>query len=273
MIFQAHSPPPPLAAFVDHFWFYRDFFPDHNIERVLPDGSFELIIDLKERPRKLFEDLQGQNYCEYRRAWISGAHSRFILIDAQPASSMIGVHFKAGGASAFGIPAVELMERVEELEAIWNGVALELREMLLEVEPIAEKFRILEGFLMERLDATRSFDRIDHAIARFKRAPQCLHIREVAAELGISHKHLLTQFVNRVGVTPKRFCRIQRFQRVLTEITSGRLISWVSLANDLGYTDQAHFIHEFHHFSGINPRAYLTDHRDRGYFLKVDRRR
>lgn len=272
MIFQAHRPRPPLAPFVEHFWFYSDFFPDHNIERVLPDGSFELIIDLKERPRKLFEDLQGQNYCEYRRAWISGAHSAFILIDAQPASSMIGAHFKPGGASAFGIPAVALKERVEELEAIWNREALEVREILLETESIAEKFRILEDFLIERLDVTRSFDRIDHAIARFKRSPQCVRIREVAGELGISHKHFVTEFVHRVGVTPKRFCRIQRFQRVLAEITSGHMISWVSLANDLGFADQAHFIHEFQHFSGINPRAYLTDHRDRGNFLPVDRR-
>ena len=55
MIYLRHFPRSPLAGFVDWFWFYEGLFPDHRREHVLPDGTFELVIDLRETPRKLFD--------------------------------------------------------------------------------------------------------------------------------------------------------------------------------------------------------------------------
>jgi AraC-like DNA-binding protein len=61
-----------------------------------------------------------------------------------------------------------------------------------------------------------------------------------------------------VGLTPKLFCRVRRFQRVLRRIGTGRPVEWAAVAVDCGYFDQAHFIRDFHAFSGINPSAYLA---------------
>src|SRR5262249_53901321 len=129
MIFCRHIPGEPLARFVDWFWFYDDFYPSHSQEHVLPEGTFELIIDLREAPRKLFDRANGRRYTSFRRGWLSGTHSAYIIIDALPASSMIGVHFKVGGAAAFlGLPADELRDQVVDLEAIWGACAWAWRE-------------------------------------------------------------------------------------------------------------------------------------------------
>jgi len=61
-----------------------------------------------------------------------------------------------------------------------------------------------------------------------------------------------------IGLTPKVFCRLLRFQEALRLIENGQWISWTDLALDRGYFDHAHFIHDFQAFSGLTPQAYLA---------------
>lgn len=86
MLFRQHVPREPLARYVDWLWFYADLFPPHRREHVLPDGTFQLIIDLRDEPRRLFDRGGDNRETLFRRAWISGAHSQYIIIDALPGS-------------------------------------------------------------------------------------------------------------------------------------------------------------------------------------------
>ena len=263
MIFRRYIPAEPLAAYVEWFWFFEDLYPPHRREHVLPDGSFELIIDLRDEPRRLFHRSDSARDQIFREAWMSGAQSRFITIDALPGSSMIGVHFKPGGASAvLGMPADELRDQVVELDAIWGSDASDLRDRLLVARTPEGKFRILEQSLRVRLGSRASHAmqerRICWARDRFVENGGCSDIASVVGQLGISHKHFIDQFRRQVGLTPKLFCRIQRFQRVLSEVTSRRSVDWADLACSCGYFDQAHFVHDFQEFSGLNPTTYAV---------------
>ena len=65
------------------------------------------------------------------------------------------------------------------------------------------------------------------------------------------------------GVTPKQFCRVQRFQEVLRRLWKKQQVDWVDIALSCGYYNQAHFINDFKAFSGLNPMAYLTQRGER----------
>jgi len=84
MIFCRYIPSEPLARLIDFFWFYDDHYPTHRRKHVLPDGTFELIIDLRETPRKLFDREDGSRYTSFRRGWLSGTHSEYLIIDTLP---------------------------------------------------------------------------------------------------------------------------------------------------------------------------------------------
>src|SRR5262249_8092602 len=156
-----------------------------------------------------------------------------------PASSMIGVHFKVGGAAAFlGLPADELRDQVVDLEAIWGVCAWAWRDRLLAAPGPLAKFRLLEQFLLallvrDKADVQRQ-RRVTWALERFQREPHTLTIRSVVDELGISHKHFIEQFRQQVGLTPKLFCRIQRFQKVLSKITAQQSVEWADVAYSCG---------------------------------------
>lgn len=262
MIFRQHAPAEPLASYVEWLWFYEDLFPAHRREHVLPDGTFELIIDLRAEPRRTFDRESG---CAtlFRNAWVSGTHSRYIVIDALPGSSMIGAHFKPGGAAAIlGLPADELRDQVVELEGIWGRAGAELREQLLAARGPAAKFAILERALSARLmrhrgDTTQE-RRVFWARDRLIDRGDALRISDVADQLGISHKHFIDEFRRHVGLTPKLFCRIRRFQDVLARVSGRAPVSWAEVACACGYYDQAHFVHDFRAFSGLTPTRYAS---------------
>src|SRR5262245_55877700 len=89
MLYRRYEPAPPLNHFVECFWYYKGFFPDHSRERVLPDGAIEILIDLEGPAKKLYRDATSGKFIEYRHAWISGQHSRFIVIGTEQNSSMM----------------------------------------------------------------------------------------------------------------------------------------------------------------------------------------
>src|SRR5260221_4159391 len=152
MRFCRHVPGPPLGLFVEFFWYYDSWNPDHARENCLPDGSFELIINLQEQPRKLFDREDGSRYRAFRRAWLSGTHSGYIVIDTVSASSMMGVHFKPGVASAFmRLPANELRDQVVELDLVWGRTAWEWRGPVLGGRRPSAKIPGLGRVLLGRL--------------------------------------------------------------------------------------------------------------------------
>jgi AraC-like DNA-binding protein len=61
-----------------------------------------------------------------------------------------------------------------------------------------------------------------------------------------------------VGLAPKVFCRVRRFQRVLRMLHKTTQVDWADVALECGYYDQAHFIHDFQSFCGLTPSAYLA---------------
>jgi AraC-like DNA-binding protein len=262
-----HLPAQPLRQHVEWLWFYDDFFPDHDREHVLPDGTFELMINLEDRPRKLFERQDLSRHRSFRRGWVSGTHAEYLVIDALPGSSMIGAHFRPGGAVAvLGMPAGELCDQVVELDAVWGADVWQWRDRLLEALTPQRKFQVFEQLLLQKLRAApirgRRQAAVSWALERFMHEPQVQKIRTVSDALGLSQKHFIEIFRREVGLTPKRFCRIRRFQEVLGRIKSDRRVDWADVVCGCGYFDQAHFINEFTAFSGLSPSVYLRQRLD-----------
>jgi AraC-like DNA-binding protein len=196
---------------------------------------------------------------------LCGPHSSFFVIDTAQQDSVIGVHFKPGGAFPFfKMPASELHNLHVSLEDLWGHEAGLLRQRLLESPTPERKFQVLEECLLAR--AFRPLQRhrtVDCALRLFRNIHTAPAMAELADEIGISSRHFIQLFSQQVGLTPKLFARVRRFQRVLQQIRTGAEFSWADMAAACGYFDQAHFIHDFKEFSGINPMTYMaqkTDH-------------
>jgi AraC-like DNA-binding protein len=272
MIYRTRVPAPPLSYFVELLWFYEDMDTDHTKEKLLPDASMELIIDLREGPKKLYDNRDLQRFSVYNRCWISGMQRQFIVLGVEQGSSMMGAHFRTGGAAPFfGFPLSELAGNVVELDLIWKREILGLREQLVEAGPPAEKFDLLEAYLIAKAQSRLEPDLAVSAALQTLRSWPMVSLRDLASRLGLSHKQMLARFDCRVGMTPKVTSRIFRFQKALAAANVAKTTpDWSDLAIDCGYYDQPHLIHEFQELAGLTPSEYLRGRTDFPLYVAVD---
>lgn len=262
-IFDFYKPRPPLSKFVDNFWLYEGYETEHKIERILPTGTLELVINLRQNELLFHDDERPETCARFSGAVVSGAQGRSLAPNTPEEVCLIGVHFKPGGAFPFlGLPAGDLADTHVELESIWGLSASELRERLCEVRTSAGRFQLLHEALLGRLcQGVEQHYAVSASLEMFRKNQAGPKVREAAKYLGLSQRRFIQCFKAEVGITPKLFSRIQRFQQTRTLIQQNPSPDWATLALDLGYCDQSHLIREFLEFSGLSPTDYLNRHK------------
>lgn len=261
MIFRLHTPEPPLNNFVENIIYYSGLCVPHTKEKLLPDGFIELIIDLTETPKRVYENEDHQKTrTAYRKGWLSGIRKEFITIEVAHNSSMMVARFKPGRALPFlGRPLSEFAGQVIEMDCLWGRRFGSLREEILEADSPEQRIAVLEAGLLRfaegRLETNPT---VDHALALLSGPPD-LTIADLRQRLGFSHRHLVHLFDKHVGISPKFFSRLRKFQDVIQALEREEKVSWTRVAHESGYYDQAHFINEFRKFSGLAPVSYLSE--------------
>jgi AraC-like DNA-binding protein len=240
--YRAHR---PLSDHVELLWLLDRSAPSHGSERALPTGTVELVIDL------------GGSGAGFD-AIVCGPYSRFFVIDTSQPTTVMGAHFRPGGMAALlGLPVDELHNLNVSLDALWGHRAVELRERLLATPAVEAKFRLLERVLSEWLDRQhRHHAAVDHALRAFARGTR--RIGDVVDETGLSPRRFIRLFRDSVGLTPKAFCRVQRFQRAVALLHDATDVEWAETAVACGYYDQSHMINDFQDFAGLSPASYLA---------------
>jgi AraC-like DNA-binding protein len=259
-VLECFLPSPPLSAYVETFGFSEGDAPLHTRERCLPNGRVALVINLGHDTLRVSNAPAPDQFQSFHGGVLHGAFSQFSVIDTTTLVTTMSVCFKPGGARPFlPMPASELTNQVVDLSTLWGTAAVSLREQLQTAQTKDDMVRILERFLLARAawEQTRH-PAITFALTQFQdgRAPRS--ISEVTTQLGLSPKRFIHLFEEAVGLTPKVFCRLLRFQEGLQRITRRQPVRWADLALDAGYFDQAHFIHNFQAFAGLTPNAYLA---------------
>jgi AraC-like DNA-binding protein len=255
MQYRTYRPGPPLADLVEYLWALHDA-PAHSTERIVPSGTLELVVNLNEDSLRIY-DPAIQGWQRYSGAVVSGAYRRFFVIDARDHASVVGVHFRPGGAWAFlGVSPGELADRHVDLAMLWGRSAPELRERLCAAATSAERFALFERVLRSRmLDCRPGHPAVPFALDQLAR-PR-VTVGEVAAGLQLSRRRFIEVFTTEVGMTPKRLSRVLRFQRATRLARRIDNPDWARLARACGYFDQSHLINDIGEFTGTSPRQLV----------------
>lgn len=239
-------PPPPLSSCVELLWYAAGWKPTHARERHMPDGSAGIIIVL------------GTGAAARAEASLAaGARSEAIFLDTSRSTTVIGVHFKRGGAGPFlDVPLSELTNTHAPLGDVAGPASL--RDRILEAGEPEGRLDVLQQWLMQRLLRRPERDpAIAWAVRQFEHQPH-VRISAVADQIGRSSRWFVERFNAEVGLTPKVFSRVRRFQQALRHMHAGAAVDLADLALSTGYFDQAHFTHDFRSIAGITPTAYVA---------------
>ncbi len=246
MRYQEFAPGGEASGFVECYWVLEGAEPG-SVQRVVPDGRPELIFNLGAP----FEAWRDGEWHAQAQCFLVGQITAPLLLRATAGSHIVGVRLgPAGAAQLLGIPAQELTGRTVPLDELGLKQLAEMRDA-----------GDIEKALLQR--RRREDPLIDEAVRLLSGS---LDVAAVASRLGVSSRQLERRFKAQVGISPKLFARIRRFQRVFPAIENDGA-GWVDAAADCGYYDQAHLIRDFREFAGEPPAALLAGDELARHFL------
>lgn len=274
MLYLERSPQPALSPFIKSLWYCRHPNAAHGRQVILPSGHMQVVISLTDAPLNdcsagLTAPTQPQAF-----AVLTGMFSRYQVIDSADLAHLIGIVFRPGGTTPFFSTCSHLFTNLEtSLEDIWSTNARSLRDQLCEAPTPQARFDALEAHLLLRLRRNKlstPHPLIGYALQTLDAAPGTTTVAELTRSIGLSPRRFSELFSRHVGVSPKLYARIQRFQQAVQMLHRGTEVPWSELALTCGYYDQSHFANDFRAFSGISPTTYSAASRPWSNHIALD---
>jgi AraC-like DNA-binding protein len=274
LLYEQFSPASELHRWVECYWrLTGEAGLAPHPQRILPDGYVEIILHLGDPFLRVDE---GTPAVRQARTLFAGQMIRPVRVIATGRTCVWGIRLHPWAAAAVaGVPASELTDRVEDAEAVCPRLVKALTRALTDVIDDQQRCVLaLDSILTRHLMRAAPIDPLVMATGRLLlREPR--RIADVARRMGVSPRHLTRSFRDAVGLTPKLFARISRFQRVAALLDDdgpgSDVLAGVALA--CGYYDQSHLVRDVRAFAGGTPVALRAalDGELAEYFLRARR--
>src|SRR5688572_760222 len=257
MKYQQLSPPPQLKNYIRYFWVLESDTVGQSEKKLLclADGC----------PGIVFQNSSLGSFPDP-----SDEHRPQVFLYGQtvkPTELNLGDQFKTVGIcfypyalkSMFGFDASELTNSCVDLTLLLNN----FKEPLLNASSLTHQVEIFSTHLDRHIQKSRY--RVDHATERalneIVQAKGNLPLRDLQRNLNLSERGFQRRFNQHVGISPKLFSRVCKFQAALGQLKNNNYANLSDVAFDNGYADQSHFIRSFKEFAGLSP--YQFQKRDR----------
>jgi AraC-like DNA-binding protein len=251
------APDPRLRGHVLSYCSYREETTSFTRRREIPSVRAVMIINLGE-PIRVLASGRDAGWSEQPEGFVAGLHDTFAVTETGGSQAGVQVDLTPIGAYLLlGFPMHELSQRVVTIEELFGRGGMLLREALAEAPGWAERFALVDEFLLTLLDRARSpVPSVTRALGRLRESGGTVPVGVIAGEIGCSRRHLISRFREQVGVTPKLLARILRFEHVVSLVDARTEMGWAEIAQVCGYYDQAHMIRDFHQFAGGPPSEF-----------------
>jgi AraC-like DNA-binding protein len=229
--YREYRPPVGLESMVACLW---ENEPDEDcVQRVVPDGCVDLI------------------WFAEHELLVAGPDTGPYSVGLAARTCLSGVRLRPGAAGAvLGLPAFVLRDQMVPVSLVWGGQGARLEEAVACAEP-RRRLELLAAAVARR---GAQPDVLVGAAASKLAAPRA-RVAGVAAELGVSERHLHRRLLESVGYGPKMLARVARLRRLMA-LAQGPL---VLRAFDAGYASQAHMNEEVRQLTGTTPVRFLKD--------------
>jgi AraC-like DNA-binding protein len=252
-------PGPPLRGLVRAITYQAGEQPRTSVEKILPSPGASVWINLNRDEFRSFDEA-GQ-VIRVPGAMLAGPASRAPVIEFEQGRTHISVTFALGAAACFfAAPLSSVRDQQVALADMWGRSGANLRERLLETATPEAALEVMESVLTEQMTGSLAPDPL--VVAAGGALSEGVPVGKVAAELDALPRTLRRRFTAAVGLSPKRFARVQRLQRVVRDLDGQDPVDWADVAARHGYADQPHLAEEFRQLVGVTPVEYLRSRID-----------
>jgi len=268
MLFKRISPAKELARFIDCYWVVENPDPAPVQQKIIPDGFTEIIFHYAEPYRINIH----KNWELQSKSLIAGQLKKHFFLENTGRSGIMGIKFKPTALTAiFGVSMDSLTDRVVPLTSLDISSLNELETLIL----AAGDYEQMVSFANQHLIKTTAkippdSSSLDKAVELIFQTNGAITVTQLTRKLFLTERQLQRLFKTFVGLPPKFYARIIRFNYIFQLLKENKL-RWVDLAYETGYYDQAHFIRNFRTFTGEDPSKYVFEEQNlANFFLKKE---
>lgn len=244
---------PPTKALKDHiqcFWIMQsspNLSTENNQHCVLPDCCADIIFD--------FTGIRAHS-----PAYVVGTMTRPLFFSTNSFTDLLGIRFKPGGIRAFLHSSLDqCTDLAADLSCFWGHSGTELWEWLGQEDQTVQRIAKVEAYLIKKYHHLIGIDPyINYCVKLIENRRGTTNSKELEIGTGLSSRQIERKFKREIGVGPKEFARIVRFQSIIKQASACGSPNWNEIAHSHGYSDQSHLIREFKAFSGSTPSLYVA---------------
>ena len=254
------SPSKILAPYIKRYWAIENTLDKGEIcvQRIVPTGLTELMLYFTQRPKVLNSNkFLSDNVALY------GHQNDFYDIELTGSLSVFSIVFQPQGLMQFfKFPLHEICNQNVPLKYLSGQTGRDLEEKMGEAATFHQRVFIVEHFLWDLLkkhDTDFEFRRVNRVAELIKSTGGDVDINQIYSEACLSRKQFERIFAERVGISPKQYLKIIRFQFAIFQKQQNINLNMTELSYESRYFDQSHFIKDFKSLCGMTPKQYFAE--------------
>lgn len=270
MEFSRITPHPDLTAFIECYWMMYSDDPNPVMEKIIPDGFTELIFNYRDVYKSKISgiwQLQSPNL-------LAGQLRTYFYLQNTGTTGSIAIKLKpAALTQIFGLNMEEYLDKIVDLDTFSNTALDELQKKISVLCSIDYSKRkpavkqVLDDFF-SRMITSATENPLQIPLRLIFSTNGMVSVSEMATAAGISERQLERLFKRYIGLSPKYYARIIRFNYIF-QLIQGNQSTWADIVYQSGYYDQSHFIRNFKAFTGEDPSSYFFEEKNMAnFFLK-----
>ena len=268
MDFTRITPHPDLDEFIECYWMMYSDDSVPIIEKIIPDGFTEIIFNY----RDVYKSKTSGDWNLQSPNLLAGQLKTFFYLQSTGTTGSIAIKFKpAALTQLFGFRMDQYLDKIVDLDSFPNSEFQQLKERILACVNIGSKIpedfvkRILDDYFI-LLIQTASENPLKEPLKLIFSSHGLATVAEMVAIANVGERQLERLFKKYIGLSPKYYARIIRFNYIFKLIQSKKN-SWTEIVYQSGYYDQSHFIQNFKAFTGEDPSSYFFEKKNMANFF------
>lgn len=267
-MYKIYRPSGILSKYIKFYWISKNF-EDSYCEskfRVIPNGLFELLINLGER----YHCINENQKLEFEPLnIICGQKTSFFDIVPAKNTHLFSIVFKPAGLAAFFPFSFNEIKNISiDLDSVMKANNL-FSEQIRDARNDEERIIFIESFLIQKLkpEKRKHIDTMENIITYLNKAPETITIENISYDFNLNYKFIERLFQRNIGISPIKYIKIIRFQKAIHKYSIHKP-DLTTLAQDCGYFDQSHFNKDSKLFTGMPPGEFFKNkYLQSDYFL------
>lgn len=260
MIYKHFHPISALLPYIESLWTIAATAESALTRkaRMPADSRATLMLNFTGESRLLAD--RGETHHIDTGATLLGAHSQSYVLEHDGDTDLIAIQFRPGGLAPFvGSDAGELTGQAIPLNLLWGSASNIMCEQIYEANGAVEKVALYQEALIGHFAEVQYQSLILQSLEEIDSTPRRISIERLAAQANLSQKQFERVFEHLVGMMPKRYVRLARFQKLVSWLNRhAGVVNWANLAARFGYYDHSHMVKDFQAFAGTTPGDFLA---------------